>query len=34
MGKGVSVERAQCGDDAGMLGAAYVVKRELERRKG
>ncbi len=34
MGKGVSVERAQCGDDAGILGAAYVVKRELERRKG
>ena len=34
MGKGVRVERAKCGDDAGILGAAYLVKRELERRKG
>jgi glucokinase len=34
MGKGVKVERAGCGDDAGILGAAYLVKRELERRKG
>lgn len=34
MGKGVRVERANCGDDAGILGAAYLVKRGLERRKG
>lgn len=34
MGKGVRVERARCGDDAGILGAAYLVKRGLERRKG
>ena len=33
MGKRVKVERAGCGDDAGILGAAYPVKRELERRK-
>ena len=33
MGKGVRVEKAKCGDDAGVLGAAYLVKRELERRK-
>ncbi len=33
MGKRVKVERARCGDDAGILGAAYLVKRELERRK-
>lgn len=33
MGKGVRVERARCGDDAGILGAAYLVKRDLERRK-
>lgn len=29
MGKGVRVERARCGDDAGILGAAYLVKREF-----
>jgi glucokinase len=34
MGKGVRVERAKCGDDAGILGAAYLVIRGLERRKG
>ncbi len=34
MGKGVRVERARWGDDAGMLGAAYVVKRNLEMQKG
>lgn len=34
MGKGVRVEKAKCGDDAGILGAAYLVKRELERLKG
>jgi len=34
MGKGVRVERARCGDDAGILGAAYLVKRDLERRRG
>ena len=34
MGKGVRVEKARCGDDAGILGAAYLVKREVERRKG
>jgi len=33
MGKRVKVEKARCGDDAGILGAAYLVKRELERRK-
>jgi len=33
MGKGVKVERARCGDDAGILGAACLVKRELERIK-
>ena len=34
MGKRVKVEKARCGDDAGILGAAYLVKREVERRKG
>jgi glucokinase len=31
MGKRVRVEKARCGDDAGILGAAYLVKRELDR---
>ena len=34
MGKGMRIERAKCGDDAGILGAAYLVKSERERRKG
>ena len=34
MGKGVRVERARCGDDAGIFGAAYLVKREVERHNG
>jgi glucokinase len=34
MGKRVKVERARCGGDAGVLGAAYLVKREVERHKG
>jgi len=34
MGKGVRIERAKCGDDAGILGAAYLVKSEREKRKG
>jgi glucokinase len=34
MGKGMRVEKARCGDDAGILGAAYLVKRDLERRRG
>ncbi len=34
MGKGVRIERAKCGDDAGILGAAYLVKSECEKRKG
>lgn len=33
MGKGVKLEKARCGDDAGVLGAAYLVKREREGRK-
>ncbi|MFB0505367.1 MAG: ROK family protein [Thermodesulfobacteriota bacterium] len=33
MGKGVRVERARCGDDAGILGAAYLVKKEFEKHK-
>ena len=32
MGKRVKVEKARCGDDAGILGAVYLVKRELDRR--
>jgi len=27
MGKGVKVEKARCGNDAGILGAAYIVKK-------
>ncbi len=34
MGKRVKVQRARCGGDAGILGAAYLVKRGLERCKG
>jgi glucokinase len=34
MGKRVRLERTKCGDDAGILGAAYLVKRGLERCKG
>ncbi len=33
LGKGVRVEKARCGDDAGILGAAYLVKREFEKHK-
>jgi hypothetical protein len=33
MGKGVKLEKARCGNDAGILGAAYLVKREREGRK-
>lgn len=33
MGKEVRVERARCGDDAGILGAAYLVKKEFEKHK-
>jgi len=32
MGKRVKVQRARCGGDAGILGAAYLVKRGLERK--
>jgi predicted NBD/HSP70 family sugar kinase len=34
MGKRVKVKRARCGGDAGILGAAYLVKRELKRHSG
>jgi glucokinase len=33
MGRGVKLEKARCGNDAGILGAAYLVKREREGRK-
>jgi glucokinase len=33
MGERVRVEKARCGDDAGILGAAYLVKREREGLK-
>ncbi len=33
MGKGVRVEKASCGNDAGILGATYIVKREMKSRK-
>jgi glucokinase len=34
MGKRVKVAKTRYGDDAGILGAAYLVKRELKRHSG